>query len=147
MWSRPRLKDRVLARRRSVPLTIMEFSAFASIAFALLSIAVYVTPTPTHGFSVDLAKSDHAHWMPGAMRENALIVMLVRDGVIYLGHEAVTVRSLADAIRENLKRGSERRVYLRVDTRARYVDVAAVLDAIRNAGIRDVSFITEQRQP
>jgi biopolymer transport protein TolR len=126
---------------------IMEFSACASIAFALLSIVVYVTPTPTHGFAVDVPRTDHPHWMPGAMRENALKVVVLRDGAVYLGHHAVAVGSLADGLRENLKRGFERRVYLRVDTRARYVDVEGVLDAIRDAGIRDVSFITEQRQP
>jgi biopolymer transport protein ExbD len=147
MWSRPRLKDRVLARRRSAPLMLMEFSACASISFALLSIVFYVTPTPTHGFAVDLPRTDHPHWMRGAMRENVLKVLVTRDGAVYLGQHAVTVGSLAYGLRKNLKQGFERRVYLQVDTRARYVDVEGVLDAIRYAGIQDVSFITEQRQP
>jgi biopolymer transport protein TolR len=147
MWSRPRLKDRVLARRRSAALMIMEFSAFATVAFALLSIAVYVTPRSHNQDPVDVPRSDHARWMPGAMRENALKVLVTRSGAVYLGHEAVTLGRLADGIRENLKRGSERRVYLRADARARYDDVGATLDAIRAAGIRDVSVITDQRQP
>jgi biopolymer transport protein ExbD len=126
---------------------IMEFSAFATIVFALLSIAVYVTPPSHNQDPVDVPRSDHARWMPGAMRENALKVLVTRDGAVYLGHHAVTVGSLADGLRENLNRGSERRVYLRVDTRARYVEVEGVLDAIRDTGIQDVSVITDQRQP
>jgi biopolymer transport protein ExbD/biopolymer transport protein TolR len=82
--------------------------------------------------------------MLGAMRDDAQLVMVMRDGRIYLRNYGVTAGSLADGLRENLKRGSERRVYLRVDTRARYDDVAAVLDAIRAAGIQDVSVITER---
>jgi biopolymer transport protein ExbD len=46
-----------------------------------------------------------------------------------------------------LRHGSERKVYLKVDTRAKYGDAAAAIDQIRESGIENIGLITDQRQP
>jgi biopolymer transport protein ExbD len=54
---------------------------------------------------------------------------------------------MPDKIREGLKNGAEKKVYMRADARARYVDVKQVLIEIRQAGIENVCLLAEKLQP
>ena len=97
--------------------------------------------------SVDLARTEHAAPMPGALREDAMHVAVTRDGSIFFGMYQMQYRDLPLAIRDSVRRGSERKVYLKVDTRAMYGDAAVVIDQVRQAGIENIAIITDQRQP
>jgi biopolymer transport protein TolR len=95
------------------------------------------------GLSVDLAVTRHATPEPDALKEDALEVILTRNGTIYFGHTRVTFADLPAQIRLWVQKGSERKVYLRADARAKYGDVKAVVDDIRSAGIQNVALIVE----
>ena len=82
--------------------------------------------------------------MPGALKEDALRVMVTRDGQVYLCDSHLMYGDLTDEIRERVRNGAEKKVYLAVDARAKYGDAKAVLDQIRMAGIGNVSFLTEE---
>jgi biopolymer transport protein ExbD/biopolymer transport protein TolR len=85
--------------------------------------------------------------MPGALREDAMLVAVTRDGNIFFGTYQMQYRDLRLAIRDCVRQGSERKVYLKVDARAKYGDAALAIDQIRLAGIQNVAIITDQRQP
>ena len=73
--------------------------------------------------------------MPGALREDAMLISVTRDGNIFFGTHRIRSSDLPASIRESVRRGSERKVYLKVDARAKYGDAAAVIDEIRLVGI------------
>ena len=81
--------------------------------------------------------------MPAALREDALKVVITRDGSIYFRERRIAIEDLANEIREGLRTGAERKVYIAVDARAKYGAVPAVLDKIRLAGVEKVAFLTE----
>jgi len=85
--------------------------------------------------------------MPRAVREDALSVAVTRDGKIYFRNVPISAKNLPDRIREGLKNGAEKKVYLRADARARYGDVKQALIEIRQAGIDNVCFLAEKLQP
>jgi biopolymer transport protein ExbD len=70
-----------------------------------------------------------------------MIAAVTRDSHIYFGAEQVTSAELPTKIREHLSRGSERRVYIKADARARYGTVKEVLKATQSAGVEQVSFL------
>ncbi len=137
----------VLRKRRTGFFTMIELSGLASLMIFFL--ALFMAPIfgypdlPRH--SADLAPTDHPKAMPGAIKEDALRVSVTRDGTIVLNESSVSMGGLAPLLQLGVRRGSERKVYLRADARARYGDVKAVLDQIRLAGIENVALITEQR--
>ena len=96
---------------------------------------------------IDLAAVDHAKPMPGAVREDALLITVTRDGRIFYGTQQMQSGDLPTEIQDALRRGSEREVYLKVDARAMYRDAVAVIEQVRQAGIQNIGIITEQRQP
>jgi biopolymer transport protein ExbD len=68
----------------------------------------------------------------------------MRDGRVYFGNHVVAMEDLPNEIRERVRNGAERKIYLAVDARAKYGDAEKVLDQIQVSGIRDVSFLTEK---
>jgi hypothetical protein len=51
--------------------------------------------------------------MPGAHREDALIVALLRDGTMYFGKPKTRPGGLPAQIREGVARGAEKKIYIR----------------------------------
>lgn len=98
------------------------------------------------GAGTDLPRVDHPIRMPGADREDALVVAIMRDGHIFFGSGCVTAGELPGKIREGLSQGAERKVYIRADARARYGTVSAVLDGIRVAGVPRIGILVDQRK-
>lgn len=140
-----RLESRVGARRRNKPYSAIDVSAHASVLLALLILVTVHAAGGfvfVHGTTVELVKSRYATARPGALREDTILVSIPRDGATYVGRYRIRPADLPDAIREALQNGAERKVYLKVDARAKYGDVMYVLAEIRRAGIGTVCFVT-----
>ncbi len=134
-----------LRKRRIIPFTMIELSGLASIMvfFLVLFMLPAFLPNP-HRINVDLSATDHPKAMPGALREDALQVAVTRDGTVYLNERHVNTRDLISLLQEGVREGSERKVYLTADARARYGDVKAVGDLIHQAGIENVALMTAE---
>jgi biopolymer transport protein ExbD len=125
----------------------IDVSALAAILFVLFFMFLMLTQTTHYGVSADLPKVWHPISLPGARREDALIVSILRDGTMYFGKNKTRPRDLPAQIREGVARGAEKKIYIRADARIRYVTVLEVLDAVRTAGVDRVAFLVEQRRP
>jgi biopolymer transport protein ExbD/biopolymer transport protein TolR len=81
--------------------------------------------------------------MQDANREDALLIAIQRDGRIWFDKETITSDRLAAKIRERLGNGSEPKVYIRVDARAKYGTVLEVLNRVRFAGVENIAFLVD----
>jgi biopolymer transport protein ExbD len=97
-----------------------------------------------HDLATHLARSYFASPQPSARREDVIKVAVRRDGSVFFRNSQIAVNDLPGRIREAVRSGSERKVYWAVDRRTRFSDVAPVLDQIRAAGIREISFLAER---
>jgi biopolymer transport protein ExbD len=118
----------------------------AILLLVLFMVAVGTAGMVDYAVSWDLAAVRHPTPMPWANRYDAIRVGLTRDGLIYFQNTKTTNEDLPERIRECVKAGSERRVYLSVDARAKYSDVKSVLDGIRAAGMEKVTFLVEKQR-
>ena len=117
------------------------------VALALLFCFMIGKAATPHGSVVaDLAKVSHSTPLPGALREDAIRVVLTRDSRVYFRNQLVTLEDLPDEIRKQVQNGAEKKVYVSADARAKYGDVSRVLAEIRLAGIGNVAFRTETLQ-
>ena len=108
----------------------------------LFLIIAMISDPPHHGMALDRYISHNATPAPAALRDDAMRVMLTRDGSIYFGNNRVASEGLPEQIRQRLHEGGQHRVFLAVDQRARFRDLSIVLDELRNAGIWDITFLT-----
>jgi len=136
------LRDR---SRSSKFISGIEVSAFVSVLLALA--ALFVSPAmspmfePRTGPPVDQVKAKHAVAMPHADRVDAIWITVTPMGEVFVGNDRVTPSQIPEQIRLRLAQGSEKRIYLNVDRRARYGAVSEVLNGVRSSGVEDIAFL------
>jgi len=116
----------------------------ADVMLVLLIIFMVVTPMLQKGQSVELAKTKNPIDMKEADRDDAVLVTVTRDGKLYLGQEKITVEALGIKVNDLLAAKLEKKVFVKSDLRAKYGDVVAVVDNIRNAGVDQIGLLTER---
>jgi biopolymer transport protein ExbD len=138
-----------LKKRRTRYLSLLDASGVAAIF--VFFVGMYILMSAPAGdlshSNVDLAPTAHPKPLPAALKEDAITVVVTRDGLLYLGNDRVPVEALPGLIRSAYEHGSERKVYLKADARVRYGDVKATLELIREAGVHDVALMVEQTPP
>lgn len=128
-------------------LNTFQFSCVTSMVAFVLLLFFMTAPTPHNGTAYDLAKVKHPISMPSADREDAIKVVITRDGKVFFGPEHINPADLPQKIVDRLKdRGTERKVYIVADMRARWGSVKPVLDGIRSAGVLRIAFLVDQRR-
>jgi len=128
----------------------IDVTAFLSIMVVLFFTVLFADRGPLylHHFvtqPVDLPHVSHAASLQHANREDAIHVAVERDGSFYFRNDRVAAEDLPARISAAVKQGSEKKVYLHADERSRYGSVKLALDAIRDAGIEDISFLANGR--
>jgi biopolymer transport protein ExbD len=139
------IAERSAKRHRNDPYCRIDLWGFVAIFVALLYL--FLPGTPHSGGQsppVNLFESSHAVRVRGADREDALTISIDRAGRYFFRSTQLYAEDLVNVIRENLTMDVERRVFIRADARSLYHDVEFALDAVRKAGIENVTFITLQ---
>ncbi len=116
------------------------------VMLVLLIIFMVITPMLQKGVSVDMAKVNSPTPMPDADKEDSLLVAVMRDGKVFFGTDRIKVEDLSSKVKDRLANKADKRVFIKADARAKYGDVADVVDNIRSAGVDDVGLLTEQKQ-
>ena len=124
----------------------LQFTCVMSLVVFIVLLVFLTWPTPYHHGSVDLARVNQPVSMPGADREDAMIVSVTRDGKVYFGVEQVRLDDLLLKTADHLKDHTvERKVYIKADMRARWGTVKEVVASVRAAGLMRVAFLVDQQ--
>jgi biopolymer transport protein ExbD/biopolymer transport protein TolR len=91
-----------------------------------------------------MAKVNNPVPMPDADKDDALLIVVMRDGRIYFGTDRVTLDDLTNKVKDRLANKVDKTVFIRADMRAKYGNVVDVVDSVRSAGVDDVGLLTEQ---
>jgi biopolymer transport protein ExbD len=142
------------ARPHSKLLARVDATPFVAIFLAILWIMMSPAAVVIHskGKQVGLAPATSATPRPAALREDSLHLTVTRDGRLFIPGNNYSPGSrvprddLPGVLRSMLQPEVEHRVYVSADARAKYSDVEGAFDAIRDAGISDVTLMVEQGQ-
>jgi biopolymer transport protein ExbD len=117
---------------------------YAGIFLPLVFLFAAILPPPHVSFerAVEQVSASHSAPIPGALRDDGIIVTLSESGDVYFASRHFTPSELERTIRECLKRGAEKRIYLNVDSRAYYEDLRSVLSQITSSRVENITFLT-----
>jgi biopolymer transport protein ExbD len=118
----------------------------ADIMLVLLIIFMVVTPMLQKTHQVDLARTDYAHEMKAADKDDAIVIAITSDGTIYLGNTRVNKEDLTGQIKDHISTRLDKTVYVKSDARAKYGRVVEIVDEIRSAGVDQLGLLTEKNQ-
>jgi biopolymer transport protein ExbD len=132
-------------RRAASPHSSIDLAAFLSVVLALAFFLMFgnLYQRRPRALPVDIPITHHATMQPGAVQDDSLIVTVTRDGTVYLLNARILPADLPNAIRDLANGSAKKTVYVKADARARYGDIKAVLDRIRQSGLQDITFLTE----
>ena len=137
---------RMRSRRISRPDSLSFSVVFVLLVLALLAIRV-ATDRPFYfadGLRPQLPTVTVTVPLRQAERDDAIQIVVMSDGYVFLGSERVIPDQMTEKIAILLKNGAEPKAYLKVDQQASYAVVKEVLASVRAAGIQSVAFLADQ---
>jgi biopolymer transport protein ExbD len=116
----------------------------ADIMLVLLIIFMVVTPMLQKGVSVDMARVVNPQDLPDADKDDAVLLVVSRDGHIYLGTSQIQLSEITTRVKDQIANRLDKTVFVRSDARAKYGDVVKVVDEVRAAGVDNLGLLTER---
>ncbi|MCH8947260.1 MAG: biopolymer transporter ExbD [Acidobacteria bacterium] len=116
----------------------INITPFVDVVLVLLIIFMITAPILQSGIEVQLPKTKTVK----AIVEERLVLTIDRGQRLYLGNELVNINALGELLRAKGP-ADQQAVYIRCDESVPFGTVATVMDAVRQAGIENVSMVTE----
>ena len=145
-WSPSRALALRAAKRKTKLYVRIDPTPFAAVMLAILLMFIGPPQLDLSFFFLVLPHAQNAAWQPGALREDAILISITRDGNYYFRSRPIRLEDLPGQISEALEEGSEMKIYLSVDSRVRNADAEAVIDQIRLTRVNRIAFITNKPQ-
>jgi biopolymer transport protein TolR len=128
-----------LARQTDTSLADINIVPFVDVMLVLLIIFMITAPILQSGIEVDVPKTQTVK----ELTEQRLVVTIDRGQLVYLGDDAINVHDLGKKVLAQMKDPKADSVYLRCDETVPFGTFATVIDTLRQAGIENVSIVTE----
>ncbi|MBI4443484.1 MAG: biopolymer transporter ExbD, partial [Acidobacteria bacterium] len=109
------------------------------VLLVLLVIFMLTAPILQSGIELDVPQTRTVK----EISQEKLVVSIDRGQRLYLGNDPVNINALASRLRERGALGSGQSVFLRADQSVPFGTVALVVDELRQAGIEQISMVTE----
>ena len=128
-----------LARHTDTSLSDINIVPFVDVMLVLLIIFMITAPILQSGIDVSLPKTRTVR----EINEQRLVVNIDRSQLVYLGDEPVNIHELGSKLRAQMRNPQADAVFLRCDETVPFGTFATVVDTLRQAGIENVSVVTE----
>ena len=109
------------------------------VVLVLLIIFMITAPVLQSGIEVNVPKTRTVR----EITEQRLVITINRSQQIYLGDEPVNVHQLGQKLRQHGGDPEHETIYLRADERVPFGAFATVMDAVKQAGITNISIVTQ----
>ncbi len=123
-------------------LSDINVTPLVDVMLVLLIIFMITAPMLHQGVQVTLPRAE-AENLP-TKAENPLILVINRDGLVYLGKEPIHPSQLGERLLPMLQARGEDTVFIKGDTHVEYGRVIQVLDLLHQAGITKIGMVTER---
>lgn len=112
---------------------------FVDVVLVLLIIFMITAPVLQSGVEVSVPKTRTVK----EITEERLVISIDRQQKVYLGNDPININEIGAKLREKLRDPERMQVYLRSDENVPFGAFATVMDAVKQAGITNVSIVTE----
>jgi biopolymer transport protein TolR len=117
----------------------INITPLVDVVLVLLVIFMISAPVLQSGIEVAVPKTRTVK----EITEQRLVLTIDRDQQVFLGDKAVNIHDLAQNLRMPGVDPSKKIIYLRADERVPFGAFASVMDAVKQAGITNISIVTQ----
>ena len=117
----------------------INITPLVDVVLVLLIIFMITAPVLQSGIEVALPKTRTVK----EITEQRLVVTIDRDQNVFLGDQPVNIHELGRKLRQSGDDSVKQVIYLRADERVPFGAFASVMDAVKQAGITNISIVTQ----
>lgn len=117
----------------------INITPLVDVVLVLLVIFMITAPVLQSGIEVAIPKTRTVK----EITEQRMVVTIDRDQQIFLGDKPINIHDLAQRLRQPGVDTAKRVIYLRADERVPFGAFASVMDAVKQAGITNISIVTQ----
>ena len=120
-------------------LSDINVTPFVDVLLVLLVIFMLTAPILQSGIELDVPQTRTVR----EISQERLVVSIDRGQRLFLGSDPVNIHMLGSLLKEKGAAGQGESVFLRADQNVPFGTVAMVVDELRQAGIEQISMVTE----
>jgi biopolymer transport protein TolR len=124
-------------RTRSA-LADINITPLVDVVLVLLIIFMLTAPILQSGIEVDVPKTKTVK----EITEERLVISIDKQQRVFLGNDPINVHLIADTLRRKVRDPQHQSIFLRADENVPFGAFATVMDAVKQAGITNVSIVT-----
>jgi biopolymer transport protein ExbD/biopolymer transport protein TolR len=129
--------------RTQTSLAEINITPLVDVVLVLLLIFMLTAPVLQSGVEVAIPKTRTVN----QLTEERMVVTIDREQNVFLQDKPVNVNQLPSLLKSNSKADPAKRIiYLRADERVPFGAFASVMDAVKQAGITNISIVTQPIQ-
>ena len=128
-----------VTRQTGTTLSDINIVPFVDVVLVLLIIFLITAPILQSGIEVDLPKTKTVK----EITEERLVITIDKAQLVYLGNDPVNIHDLGRLIKAKAPDYAKKAVFIRCDESVPFGSFAAVVDAMKQAGIQNISVVTE----
>jgi biopolymer transport protein ExbD/biopolymer transport protein TolR len=117
----------------------INITPLVDVVLVLLVIFMITEPVLQSGIEVNVPKTRTV----AAMTEQRMVVTIDRDDNVFLNDQPVNIHDLPVKLHQAGVDPAHQSIYLRSDERVSFGNFAAVMDAVKQSGITNVSIVTQ----
>ena len=117
----------------------INITPLVDVVLVLLVIFMITAPVLQSGIEVAVPKTRTVR----EITEQRLVLTIDRDSGLFLGDTPVNIHDLPQKLHQGNTDPSKQVIYLRADERVPFGAFASVMDAVKQAGITNISIITQ----
>ncbi len=128
-----------LVKQTGTSLSEINIVPFVDVVLVLLVIFMITAPILQSGIEVDLPKTKTVK----EIADDRLVITIDRAQRVYLGNEPVNIHNVAAMLKAQSKNPASDAIFIRCDETVPFGSFATVVDELRQAGIQNISVVTE----
>ena len=117
----------------------INITPLVDVVLVLLVIFMITAPVLQSGIEVAVPKTKTVK----EITEQRVVVTIDRDQQVFLGDKPINVHELPSKLRSGESDTTKQVIYLRADERVPFGAFASVMDAVKQAGITNISIVTQ----
>ncbi len=125
--------------RTKSSLAEINITPLVDVVLVLLVIFMITAPVLQSGIEVNVPKTRTVR----EITEERMVVTIDHDQKVYLGDEPINIHELGRKLQQAGKDPAHQVIYLRADQTVPFGAFASVMDAVKQAGITNVSIVTQ----
>jgi biopolymer transport protein TolR len=125
--------------RTQSSLSEINVTPFVDVVLVLLIIFMLTAPILQSGVEVQVPKTRTVK----EITEERLVLSIDRQQRVYLGNDPININQIPAKLKSKVRDPERQSIYLRADKDVPFGAFAALMDSVKQAGITNVSIVTE----